>query len=174
MRRSKPSIRDVGRAILKPIGLLPAAQYVTAAFGASPAYRDHERRYRQLKRQHGDVLGARLNNANNEQRVALIWGPSFPEVQIELGLIKGLQLANFVPVVIIMARGREGRLLAKHYELAGVKEVIQLEFDRESNRAAAEDIVNRCTSPWDLLELERGGVRVGRFAVSTALRGTLS
>lgn len=171
MRRSRPGIRDMAKAILKPIGLLSAAEYVSTAFSASPAYRDQERRYRQLKKQHGDVLGARLNNANNKQRVALIWGPSFPEVQIELGLIKGLQLANFVPVVIIMARGREGRLLAKHYELAGVKEVIQLEFDHESNRAAAEDIVNRCTSAWDLLDLERGGVRVGRFAISSALRG---
>jgi hypothetical protein len=174
MRRSVPSIREAAKAILKPVGLLPAAQHVATFLSASPAYRAHERRYRQLKRQHGEVLGARLSSAD-KQRVALVWGSSFPEVQIELGLIKGLQLANFVPVVLIMARGREGRLLAKHYKLAGVNDVLEWgAFDYEAYSATAADVVNRSGSMWDLLDMERAGVRLGRLAISSALRGTYS
>lgn len=172
MKDSRSSIRDVAKAILKPIGLLPAAQDINAAFTASSTYQAHVRRYRQLKKQHGDVLGACLNNPNSEQRVALVWGIPFPEVQIELGLIKALQVANFVPVVLNMEQGHGGRLLTKHYKLAGVKDVIQWgEFACEPHNATAADAVDRCTSMWDLMEMEYAGIRVGRLAISSALRG---
>jgi hypothetical protein len=140
---------------------------------APPEYRAHERRFRQLKRQHGHVLGARLNNHQGRQRRALVCGPSFPEAEIELGLIKGLQLAGFVPVVFISETGREGRLLAQHYKLAAVDEVHQWdEFSGGIDNATAEAVVSKCKSLRDLMEFEHAGVQVGRFAVSTALRLT--
>src|SRR5208283_5629487 len=112
-----PGARAAAKSILRTIGLLPAAQHIATALTAPATYRAHERRYRQIKRQHAHVLGERLNNSQRKQRIALVCSPSFPEVEIELGLIKGLQLANFVPVVLITKTGREGRLLAKHYQL---------------------------------------------------------
>ena len=99
--------------------------------------------------------------------------PGFPEVEIELGMIKGLQLANFAPAVLITQRGREGRLLAQYYKLAGVDEVHQWdEFEGEIDPHVAEAVVSHCKSVWDLLEFEHVQVRVGRLAVSTALRST--
>jgi hypothetical protein len=139
---------------------------------APPEYWTHERRFRQLKRQHGDVLGERLNNHHCRQRVALVCCPGFPEVEIELGLIKGLQLANFVPVVIT-GTGREGRLLAKYYKLEGVDEIHPWsDFVGETDSTVAEAVVSGCKSLRELLEFEYAGIRVGRFAISTALRMT--
>jgi hypothetical protein len=173
MASVRPSTRETAKKILKTVGLLPVAQRIAAVLAAPPGYRAHARRFRQLKRQHAHVLGERLNNSQHRQRVALVCSPGFPEVEIELGMIKGLQLANFVPVVLIMGRGHNGRLLAQHYKLAGVDEILQWgEFSWEASCAIAEGVVSGCRSMWDLLEFEHMGCRVGRLAVSTALRST--
>jgi hypothetical protein len=167
--------RDTAKSILRKVGLLPTAQRIATVLTAPPAYREHERRFVQLKRQHAHVLGERLSSSQGRQRIALVCGPAFPEVQIELGLIKGLQLANFVPVVLIGKTGRDGRLLAQHYKLAAADEIHQWsEFVGERDIASAETVLSRCKSMWDLLEFEYAAVRVGRLAVSTALRGTYS
>ena len=167
-----PGARAAAKSFLKTIGLLPVAQRIATALTAPETYRAHERRYRELKRQHAHVLGERLNNSQHKQRIALLCSPSFPEVEIELGLVKGLQLANFVPVVLITDTGREGELLAKHYRLAAVDEIHSWQdFMDEVDSATAEAIVGRCQSVEDLLDFEHAGVRVGRLAVSTALRG---
>ena len=173
MRSDTPGARSTAKSILRKAGLLPAAQRISTILTAPAAYRAHERRFRQLKRQHGHVLGERLNDPQSGQRFALVCSPTFPEVEIELGLIKGLQLANFVPVVLITDTGREGRLLAQYYKLAAVGEVHQWsDFVGETDSTVAEAVVNRSKSVQDLLEFEHAGVRVGRFAVSTALRTT--
>jgi Capsule polysaccharide biosynthesis protein len=169
----KRNAREAAKKILKTVGLLDAARRIDSLLNAPPAYRAHERRFRQLKREHAHVLGARLNGDAGRKGVALVCSPGFPEIQIQLGLIKALQLANFEPVALILSRGREGRLLAQHYKVAGVDKVLPWgEFDWQSNSAAAEAVVGRCSSMWDLLEFEHSGVRVGRLAVSTALRST--
>jgi hypothetical protein len=173
MRSDTPGARNAAKSILRKAGLLPAVQRISTILTAPPAYRAHERRFRQLKRQHGHVLGERLNDPQRRQRFALVCGPTFPEVEIELGLIKGLQLANFVPVVLIPDTGREGRLLAQYYKLAAVGEIHQWsDFVGETDSTVAEAVVSRSKSLQDLLEFEHAGVRVGRFAVSTALRNT--
>jgi hypothetical protein len=173
MSSARANARAAAKGLLKAVGLLPAAQRVADALTAPEAYRVHARRLRRLKRQHAAVLGARFPAAESNQKVALICSPSFPEVEIQLGLIKGLQMAGFRPVVLILDRGPEGDLLAEYYRLAAVDDVLPYaEFDWQSNRAAAENIVARCESVWDLLEYEQAGIRVGRLAVSTALRTT--
>ena len=172
MSSATPNARATAKSILKTIGLMPAAQRIATLLTAPATYRAHERRYRQLKWQHAEVLGERLNNNQRRQKIALVCSPTFPEVEIELGLIKGLQLANFVPVVLITNSGREGRLLAKHYRLAAVDEVYSWQdFMDEVDRKTAEDVINGCQSIQDLLNFEHAGVRVGRLAVSSALRG---
>ena len=173
MRSDTPGARNTAKSVLRKAGLLPAIQRIYTILTAPPAYRAHERRFRQLKRQHGHVLGERLNDPQRRQRFALVCSPTFPEVEIELGLIKGLQLANFVPVVLIPDTGREGRLLAQYYKLAAVGEIHQWsDFVGETDSTVAEAVVSRSKSLQDLLEFEHAGVRVGRFAVSTALRNT--
>ena len=173
MSSATPVARNMARSILRKVGLLPAARRIATILTASPEYRAHERRFRQLQRQHGQVLGERLNNHQRRQRLALLCGPSFPEAEIELGLIKGFQLADFLPVLLISDTGREGRLLAQFYKLAGVDEIHSWsDFARETDSTDAEAVVSGCRSLRDLLEFEHAGIRVGRFAVSTALRST--
>src|SRR5271169_866831 len=122
MSSATRGVRSAAKSILEKTRLLPTAQRIANVLTAPPEYRAHERRFRQLKRQHGRVLGERLNDSQRKQRIALVCSPTFPEVEIELGLIKGLQLANFEPVVLITDTGREGRLLAQYYKLAAVGE----------------------------------------------------
>jgi hypothetical protein len=173
MGSDTPGARNTAKSILRKAGLLPAVQRISTILTATPAYHAHERRFRQLKRQHGHVLGERLNDPQRRQKFALVCGPTFPEVEIELGLIKGLQLANFVPVVLLTDTGREARLLAQYYQLAAVDEIHQWgDFVGETDSTVAEAVVSRCKSQRDLLEFKHAGVRVGRFAVSTALRTT--
>jgi hypothetical protein len=165
--------RDAAKMMLRAAGVLPLAQRLATMLTASPEYRSNERRFKQLRRQHGPVLGERLNDDRRKEGIALVCSPFFPEVQIELGLIKGLQLANFVPVVLIGSTGRDGRLLAEHYKLAGVDNIHQWrDFGGEVDKKSAAAVVDRYDSMWELLDFEYAGVRVGRLAVSTALRGT--
>jgi Capsule polysaccharide biosynthesis protein len=173
MRSATPSARDLAKAILGAVGLLPVAQRLANVFRVPSEQSGYERRFRQLKRRSAHVLRDRLNDDRVRQRVALVCSPGFPEVEIELGLIKGLQLANFVPVVIIPHEGPYATLLAEHYRLAAVDEIHEWsEFIAKSDGAMAESVVSRCQSMWDLLEFEHAGIRVGRLAVSTALRTT--
>jgi len=173
MNSATPGARDTVKSILKTVGLLPIAQRIADLFRPPSLYSGYERRFQQLKRRSAHVLGERLNNHQSRQKVALVCDPSFPEVQIELGLIKALQLANFVPVVLITTPGREGKLLAEYYKLAGVDDICHWpDFAGETDTAAAEAIVSQCKSLRDLIEFEHAGVRVGRIAVSTALRIT--
>src|SRR6516164_7791182 len=165
--------RNTAKSILRKAGLLPVARRIAQIFRAPSTYSGYERRYQQLKRQHAHVLGERLNNRQVRQRVALVCCPGFPEVEIELGLIKGLQLSNFSPVVFIPDIFTYRPLLAEHYRLAAVDEVHQWdEFIGESDSASAESLVSRCKTIWDLLDFEHLGIGVGRIAVSTALRST--
>jgi hypothetical protein len=173
MSSATPGPRDATKSVLKAVGLLPLVQRIATILTAPPDHRACERRYNELRRQYGRVLAERLNDRRHKQSVALVCSPSFPEVQIELGLVKALQLANFVPVVLIVDTGRTGRLLAQHYKLVGVDTIQHWsEFAPAADKTAAAAIVDRYNSMWDLLNFEYLGIRVGRLAVSTALRGT--
>lgn len=160
------------KSVLRAAGLLPAARRVATALTAPPAYRMYARRVRQLRGKYAQILQEPLSSSGQEQRVALVCSPAFPEAHIQLGLIKALQLANFLPVVLITNTGRDARLLAEMYRLAATNEIYQLtEFQATADSAVADEVISRCKSMWDLLEFERAGVRVGRLAVSSALRG---
>lgn len=161
------TLRTGSKSILKTVGLLAPARRFVAQLGS-------QWRFRKFKRQHAHVLRQRLHNANGRQKIALVSSPLFPEVELELGLIKALELANFMPVVLISSVGRsdtKGRLLAEYYKLAAVQEILFWnEFVEKPNFAAAEAVINQCQSVQELLEFEHAGARVGRLAVSTALR----
>ncbi len=122
----------------------------------------------QFKRRYGNVLQQRLNSAHPPDKIALITGVPFPEVVLELGLIKALELAGFVPVVVLPHPGSH---LPAYYRLAAVKEVhLWREFADPLDLPAAEAVIDRLQSLQELLTFEYEGARVGNFAVSTALR----
>jgi hypothetical protein len=85
--------------------------------------------------------------------------------QIELGLIKGLELAGFTPVVLT------DRALEKFYRLAGVTEFLRWEdYSPPEPTAAAAALVAKAAAVDDLLPIEHAGARVGKFALSTTFR----
>lgn len=167
------SARASVKSVLKWAGLLPAARRVVDVFGGSAPRLDYELRFEQFKRKYAHVLGERLTKNNGRQRIALVCSPDVPEVEIELGLIKGLELNNCVPVVLIPHQGRRGKVCSQYYNLAAVDEIhLWSEFVDEIDPAIAEAVIDRYKSVEGLLEFEHRGVRVGRFAVSSALRST--
>lgn len=123
-------------------------------------------RFLQFGRQYGDVLRQNLTSATSKQKRVLIVGANFPEVEIELGLIKALELAGFTPVAIV---SREANF--DYYKLVAVREVYLLsEFLDPPDLLAARAIIEQCRSIHELLTFEYAGARVGKFAVSTALQ----
>lgn len=135
-----------------------------------PRENQHRKRFSQYKRQYGHLLRHRLNGAKRGQKIALVASPVFPEVEMQLGVLKALELAEFTPVVLIP---HGGRLLLKYYRLAAVRKVhFWNEFvdARDFDVPAANAIIRKSRSVRDLLKFEHEDARVGRLAVSTALR----
>ncbi len=165
--------RDILKLVLGRVGLL---EPLTALLRPVRALRDRYRRqgryytrYLQFKLRHGRVLRHRLCRVDQEQKIALVSSVHFPEVEIEFAVIKALELAGFTPVLLIE---RDEWLLRKYYRLAAVDKVhMWKEFTDKFDLATAEAVVNRCSSLLELMEFEYEGARVGRFAISTAMRG---
>ena len=118
------------------------------------------------RRDHGPTLRPRLSPAATPTRRALIVAKGTVHgAQIELGLLKGLELAGFTPVVLT------DRTLEKFYRLAGVSTFIRWEdFAAAEPAAAAWELVSRARTIDDLLNVEHAGARVGKFALSTTFR----
>jgi hypothetical protein len=167
-------VRDSVKFLLKTAGLLPVVRRLVKFFSSYPRHLVYVQRFRAFKRQYGPVLRQRLHNPSRPQKVALLASPYYPEVVIELGLIKALELANFMPVVLV-PRSARGRLVARYYALVSVKEIHCWEdFVAQVDVTAAEGVIDQCQSTQELLAYEYGGVRVGRLAVSSALRSRRS
>jgi len=130
--------------------------------------RAQRQRFLEFKQQYANVLRYRLISGDYGQRSALVVSTNFPEIEAELGLVKGLELAGFAPRVVVPGHFK---LVPKYYSLASINEVSFLsEFTPSSNHAAAEAAIETCKSMQELLAIEYAGVRVGRIAVATALR----
>jgi hypothetical protein len=67
MRSDTPGARNTAKSVLRKAGLLPAVQRIDTILTARPGYRAHERRFRQLKRRHGNVLGERLHDPQRSE-----------------------------------------------------------------------------------------------------------
>ena len=140
----------------------------------------HRQRFLKFKRQYGSVLRHNLNGASNEQKRALVFSIGLSEgmIEVELGVIKALELAGFVPSVLINDKEfslSDQEIILEYHNLATVKEVHSWsKFVAPRDYTAAEAVVERCQSVQELLEFEYAGARVGRFAVATALRGLKS
>jgi hypothetical protein len=138
-----------------------------------PAFRKQEwayhLEYRTWRRQHGATLGPSLRPSHQRPRRALIVGKGTVNgAQIEVGLIKALELAGFECVVLA------DHPLDRYYRLAGVTSFIRwAQFTTEVPATQAAALVDAAGSLDDLLAIEHDGARVGKFAVSTTFRSML-
>jgi len=167
-------LRDNLKSFLETVGLLNTVnqcrQSIKDLTDPDLRRRKHEHRqlFMQFKRQYGDVLRHNLNGNRHERKTALVCSVHFPEVHIELAIIKALELAGFTPVVLI---GTAIFRLPEYYKMAGIKEIHPWsKFIDPPNLAAAEAIIESCQSLQELLSFEYEGMRVGRNAVGSALR----
>ncbi len=138
---------------------------------SDPAFRhrEHEiqQEFHQFKEHHGDIFAHRLNKGARGKNVLVVSVGFVGGVKIELGLMKGLEMADLSPVVLT---ARDPHLV-KYYKLAvptGI--VLWDDFVRPVPRKAVKTVMESIECFDDLLTLEYKGVRIGRFAASTALR----
>jgi hypothetical protein len=162
------------KRLLQRVGLLYPLRSIryTSTSWFNPRERDRDRRFQSFKRQYGNILRHHLTNHGQKPRFALVASAMFPEVEGELGLIKGLELAGLTPVILI---SRDEEFLTKYYKLAGLKEVhFWRDFADPLDYSHAEAVLARHSSSDELLSFEYDGARVGALTVSTALRETKS
>lgn len=162
------------KSILKRAYLLPTARRLRhwLMLLASPELRRREsarrREFLEFRHGHGEAVACRLNRDGWGEKKALVLSiGSVDGVRTEIGLIKGLEMAGFTPVVL----SPRDPWLVRHYRLARAAEILFWDnFLAPLDAARAASRVGRLRSLEDLLALEYEGARVGRFAASTALR----
>ena len=168
------SLRERLKSILRRVRLLSAARKLKywILILTNSRFRRHQRACRQgflkFKREYGNTLLCKLDSNDHAPKTALVVSNGFPEgAKVELGLIKGLELAGFVPVVLTS----RDRWLVKYYEVIGSAKILFLEdFADPVNLSVDKGMVARPKSFEDLLTFEYAGARVGRIVISTALR----
>lgn len=161
------------RRLVKRAGLLPAARAVKRRLELliNPQVRRRDRADRQafvaFQRAYGCALAHELGG-NGSKPVALVVSIGFADgVKQELGLIKGLQLGGFEPVVLTW----RDPWLASYYRLAGVRRLQYWDefLDPADGRDAAASL-DQVHAFDELLALRDGPIRIGRFAAATAFR----
>lgn len=165
------SLRARIKAVLKATRLdrlVSRAKYV-GRLAVNPQFRRLERQswsaWRTWRRQHAAALRPPLYPPGAEARALIVAKGTLVGAQIEIALIKALELAGFVPVVL------GDRSLDKHFRLAGVTRFLRWEdFTGDLPMAEAAAIVAPAGRVDDLIDLERNGARVGKFALSTTFR----
>ena len=165
------SVRGLIKAVLKTARLDGAVSRIKYAgrLALNPQFRrlerDSWRACRQWQRDYGSMLRPTLYPSHSSKTALIVAKGTLVGAQIELALIKGLELAGFVPVVL------GDRSLEKHYRMAGVSRFLRWDqFTGPLPIAAASAIVATANRVDDLISLEHRGARVGKFALSTTFR----
>jgi hypothetical protein len=126
-------------------------------------------RFRAFERDHAGVIGAPVKTRGAGRRV-LVFNLGTPGIEFELGLIKALEAAGCRADVLIVDTRIE-RLLQDYCRLnPAVGTYLHRDFVESIDVRTAASMLNRCRSLSDVLALEHAGVRVGKYAVSTAMR----
>lgn len=130
--------------------------------------RSERQRYKQFKEEWGNVFKRSPTDVNGSQQKVLILSRHFTPIEIQLVLVKALELAGYLPVVLTISRRG---LLREYYRLAGVKNTCNWETLIESSdfSSAAESVIERAGSVEELLEFEYAGTCIGKTVVATAL-----
>jgi len=159
--------------LLHRLGLLDAVRGVRRriAVERDPVILQREderrRRFPEFRAAYQRVLTGPAN-VPAPSRTALLLGRGILEV--EIALIKRLQLSGIDPVVVLRD---DQRSLQLYYELAGVRRFHTWSefsanpdiFEREAQR-----MLDQCSGLAELVTLMRGPIRVGRITASTAIR----
>ena len=162
------------KLFLKSTRLLPAALWLWRMLRllGSGSFRREERRrariFREFARESGTILRYSMREARPSNDIALVASLGWTDaMKVELGLLKGLEMAGFVPVVLTY----RNPLLVKYHRLAGVKRFVFWDQCMSTVPGSlAAQVVSRLRTFEELLDFELSGIRVGRFAESTALR----
>jgi hypothetical protein len=165
------ALRERIKLVLKATRLAPAvsrAKYL-GRLAVNPQFRRLEaqnwREYLQWRRHYGAILRPTLyRDGADLPRALIVTKGTLKGTQVELGLIKGLELAGFVPVVLT------DQTLQKHYRLAGVREFVTWEDFTPLSPVDTAAIADKATCIEDVIDVEYGGARVGKFALSTTFR----
>ena len=122
-----------------------------------------------FKNQYGPLFPQGSNGISGSSKNVLIVSKRLPCLEVELSLIRALEIAGYRPAVLII--GPE-RILKDYYQLAGVKQILYWGDFIERFQAAseAEKMLDRCGSVEELLRAEQEGTQVGKVAVMTTLR----
>lgn len=160
--------------LAKCCGLAPALRFLVEAarFLCDARWREREvaraRAFRQFARRYGRSLGLALAHPETLSARGLVVSSGVPEnVPLELAFVKALEMAGYEPVVL----ASRSRWVKKYHRLGGVRRFVYWDqFTDPVDFPGAAERVNRLSSFEDLLALEEEGIRVGRFAASTALR----
>jgi hypothetical protein len=175
----KERLRPGLKPFLRKLGLLDTAEWLwrlivpvfkpeirKAVFEYNQREQLNRERFLQFKKQNGKLFKHSLNRFSPKKKV-LIGGIGFPQVEIELGLIKALEMAGYTPVVLIEPANPN----IKFYKLAGVKEFIFLsDMIGNPDLAMAEEVIKNIHTIEDLLKLEFADARVGKVAITTSFR----
>jgi len=132
--------------------------------------REYRERFPEFQRLHAESLGRPLGAAAGGRRTALVRSSRRPALEVELLVLKTLQLAGFRTVVLLDDEWRGAR---PYYEFAGAERVcLWSEFSAVPTPAerAAPDRAKRCGSFQEFLALTHEGIPAGTIAASTALR----
>jgi hypothetical protein len=160
------------RALARSTGLgrgLERTRYVTR-LATDTRYRREALRLRQeflhWRDNHAGTLGPALYPAGATKRVLIVTKGTLQAAQVELALIKGLELGGFVPTVLTNRTDLE-----RYYRLGGVNSFIRWDrFRHAPPRQAADALVAAAREVDDLLGVEHHAARVGKFALSTTFR----
>lgn len=168
------SWRERVKYVLRLTGTMPVVALFRYAVRLllSPATRKQEwkqwQEFLKLKRQYGQVLSHGLNGAGRPQKRALVIGMGMLSfINVELAILKSLELAGYGPIVLL---GERHPLLACYYRLAGAEVLYWDELAGSIETGAAETFLTDVKSTDQLLNLEYLGARAGRFAAAGSLR----
>ena len=175
--------KQILRTMLAGLGLLHASRlmrvyigiYVRQGARGLRQYRAFEampRRVAEFIRRYADTFGSvQTETRSDAKRVLIIGGGVFAWIEVELCLVKALELAGWRSMLLLI----EGTItkqkgIAAYYSLLSSRAIINWHdyFDSAAFRDDAETAVLGARSLEELLAFRIGTVRVGGHAVSTA------
>jgi hypothetical protein len=168
-------VRRMLASIARRAGLLRQARRlrVEIAIALDPAVQELARndraRFGEFTGRYGHVVAQTVSPVAGSSKTALVVSSRCPTIEGELCTLKMLQMAGYVPVVLLED---ERRGLRAFYEQAGVRAVhLWSEFLTASDHMeASAALVNGCLSVDEVMTRTHAGVRVGMIGVCTALR----
>jgi hypothetical protein len=131
---------------------------------------DRQRRAVEFCRRYADVLGcSRRKREQAAKRILVIGGGASSRVEMELCLVKALELSGCWPMVLIMQNWAE---LRHYYSLLPTSDIcFWSDFcDPSAFQTQAEAVLDELPSFEGLLAVRRDAVRIGGHATSSARR----